>query len=54
VNAPFRLLLFDAKADEFRGVICMVLVKDGCVRRGDKLKTASKGETYEVLEVCRH
>lgn len=49
--APFRLLLFDAKADEFRGIVCMVLVKDGVVRKGDRLKTMSTGASYEVLEV---
>lgn len=49
--APFRLLLFDAKADEFRGIVCMVLVKDGTVRKGDRLKTMSTGSSYEVLEV---
>jgi GTP-binding protein LepA len=51
VDAPFRLLLFDAKSDEFRGVICMVLVKDGCVRKGDRFKAVSTGEQYDVLEV---
>lgn len=51
-DGPFRLLLFDAKADEFRGIICMVLVKDGIVRKGDKLKAMSTGASYEVLEVC--
>jgi translation elongation factor EF-G len=50
--APFRLLLFDAHADEFRGVVCMVLVKDGVVRRGDKLRSCSTGDTLEVIEVC--
>ena len=49
--APFRLLLFDAKADEFRGVICMVLVKDGTVRKGDRFKAVSTGDQYDVLEV---
>lgn len=49
---PFRLLLFDAKADEFRGIVCMVLVKDGVVRKGDRLKAMSTGACYDVLEVC--
>ena len=50
-EGKLRLLLFDAFHDEYRGVICMVLVKDGCVRTGDKIKAFSDTQTYEVLEV---
>jgi translation elongation factor EF-4 len=49
--APSRLLLFDAYADTFRGVVCMVLVHDGTIRKGDKLRTCSTGQILEVLEV---
>lgn len=52
-TAPFRLLLFDAHTDEFRGVVCLVVVKDGTVRKGDRLRTHSTGSLLEVLEVCR-
>ena len=50
-SAPFRLLLFDAHTDEFRGVVCLVVVKDGVVRKGDRLRTHSTGNTLDVLEV---
>jgi translation factor GUF1, mitochondrial len=50
-KALFRLLLFDAKADEYRGVVCLVLVKDGVVKVGDRIRSAFSGETYDVLEV---
>ena len=50
-EAPCRLLLFDAHADEFRGIVCMVLVKDGAVRKGDKLRSCATGDALHVLEV---
>lgn len=51
--APFRLLLFDAFVDTFRGIVCLVLVHDGTVSKGDKLRTSSTGQVLEVLEVWR-
>ncbi|GMH39966.1 hypothetical protein BSKO_07870 [Bryopsis sp. KO-2023] len=50
-SAPTRLFLFDAFHDEYRGVICLVEVVDGKVSKGDKIVSASSGETYEVLEI---
>lgn len=50
-DAPFRLLLFDAHADEYRGVVCLVFVRDGVVRKGDRLRSCSTGSMYDVLEV---
>ena len=52
-DAPFRLLLFDAHADEYRGVVCLVFVRDGAVRKGDRLRSCATGSLYDVLEV-RH
>ena len=34
-----------------RGVVCLVAVVDGRVRRGDRLTSASTGDEYEVNEV---
>lgn len=50
-DAPLRMLMFDAFHDEYRGVICMVLVKDGSVRKGDKVKPSQGLITYEILDV---
>eukprot|EP00878_Enallax_costatus_P030694 GHUV01033471.1.p1 GENE.GHUV01033471.1~~GHUV01033471.1.p1 ORF type:complete len:237 (+),score=75.25 GHUV01033471.1:242-952(+) len=48
---PLRLMLFDASHDEYRGVICLVAVVDGCLRAGDKLQAVSTGQQYDALEV---
>jgi translation elongation factor EF-4 len=50
-SQPLRLLLFDAFHDEYRGVVCLVTVVDGCLRAGDRLAAASSGQEYEALEV---
>lgn len=50
-DAPLRMLMFDAFHDEYRGVICMVLVKDGSVRKGNKVKPSQGLITYEILDV---
>lgn len=50
-NKPFRALLFDSWFDEYRGVICLIEVIDGHVKKGDKIASANTGEQYEVLEI---
>lgn len=45
------MLLFDAYHDEYRGVICLVEVVDGRLRKGDKVVASSSGEAYDILEV---
>ncbi len=53
--SPLRALIYDAKADPHRGVICHVRVVDGAVKRGDKIDLMGVGSTYIVTEVgqCR-
>ncbi|OLY83711.1 Translation factor guf1, mitochondrial [Smittium mucronatum] len=48
---PFKALLFDSWYDTYAGVICLVSVVDGCVKRGDKIVSAHTGEKYEVNQV---
>ena len=50
-EGPTRLLLFDAYMDTFRGVICLVTVIDGSVKKGDKVVSTSSGDEWELLEV---
>jgi translation elongation factor EF-4 len=45
------MLLFDAFHDEYRGVICMVEIIDGHLRKGDRVVASSTGDTYDILEV---
>jgi len=50
-NKPFKGLLFDSWFDEYRGVICLIEVIDGSIKKGDKITAASTGTEYEVLEI---
>ncbi len=50
-NAPLKALIFDSFYDNFKGVICFVRVKDGCVKVGSKIKTFMSGKTFTVTEV---
>lgn len=49
--APFKALLFDAYYDAFRGVVCLLAVVDGEVRRGQKVVAAAAKAQYEISEV---
>jgi GTP-binding protein LepA len=48
VNAPLRALIFDSWFDPYRGVIILVRVIDGRLRRGQKLRLWSNNSAYEV------
>ncbi|KAL9931553.1 hypothetical protein V8E36_009550 [Tilletia maclaganii] len=47
----FRALVFDSWFDHFRGVVALVSVKDGAVRKGDKIASCFTGKKYEVIEL---
>jgi GTP-binding protein LepA len=50
-DAPLRALLFDSWYDSYRGVMLLVKVVDGSVRRGMRIKLVSTGRVYEVTEM---
>ncbi|KAK0527815.1 Translation factor guf1 mitochondrial [Tilletia horrida] len=47
----FRALVFDSWFDHFRGVVALVSVKDGAVRKGDRIASCVTGKKYEVIEL---
>ncbi|CAO1619018.1 unnamed protein product [Sympodiomycopsis kandeliae] len=50
-GSGLRALVFDSWYDSFRGVIALVSIKDGAIKKGDSIKSAHSGRKYEVLDV---
>jgi elongation factor 4 len=50
-SQPLKALLFDSWFDEYKGVVCLIALKDGMISKGDLIELAHSHETYEVLEL---
>ena len=50
-EAPLRALIFDSWFDSYRGVIILVRVFDGRVRKGQKIRLWSNQQAYDVEAV---
>ncbi len=50
-DKPLRALLFDSWFDEYRGVVCLIALHDGTIKKGDIISLAQASSNYEVLEV---
>src|SRR5436853_4587250 len=49
-DGPLRALLFDSWYDPYRGVVCLVRIVDGEIRKGMRVKLLSTGGVDEVTE----
>ena len=50
-EAPLKALVFDSVYDQYRGVIVLMRVMDGKVRKGSKVKMMATGKEFDVVEV---
>ena len=51
IEAPTQALIFDSAFDPYRGVVILICVKEGIIRRGDTIKLMATGATYQVVEL---
>ncbi len=50
-DAPLQALIFDSVFNSFRGIITLVKIGNGVVRKGDKVKFFNTGQEYDADEV---
>ena len=47
-EAPLQALIIDSWFDNYLGVVSLVRVKNGMLKKGDKIKVMSTGQSYNV------
>src|SRR6201992_2149493 len=50
-NAPLKALLVDSWYDQYLGVVILVRIKDGRLKRGQRIRMMSSGAVYAVEQV---
>ena len=50
-NAPLKALIFDSIYDQYKGVIVIMRVFDGSIRKGTKVRMMATGKEFDVVEV---
>ncbi len=50
-NAPLQAMIFDSVFNPFRGIIAYYRVKNGIIRKGDKVRFLNTGKDYNADEV---
>jgi len=51
LNQPLKALLFDSWYDKYKGVISLIALHSGSLKKGDMITMHSSGQNYEVLEI---
>ncbi|MBQ3253617.1 MAG: GTP-binding protein, partial [Acholeplasmatales bacterium] len=51
LEAPARALIFDSAFDPYRGVVILVCIKEGIIKRGDTIKLMATGATYQIVDL---
>jgi len=50
-TGPVQALIFDSYYDPYRGVIPLIRVVSGTIKKGDHIKTFNSDQVYEVIEL---
>ena len=50
-NAPLEAMIFDSVFNSFRGIIAYYRIKNGVIRKGDKVKFFNTGQSYFADEI---
>ncbi|MGD9569015.1 MAG: translation elongation factor 4 [Sedimentibacter sp.] len=50
-ESPLKALVFDSYYDSYRGVVAYIRVKEGQVKKGDRIRMMSTNKTFDVTEV---
>ena len=50
-SAPLKALIFDSWYDPYRGVVIVVRVLDGTLRKGTKIRLMAQGQDYEAEQI---
>ncbi|HEY8517962.1 MAG TPA: translation elongation factor 4 [Candidatus Binatia bacterium] len=51
-QAPLQALIFDSWFDPYHGAVVLVRVKNGVVKKGDRIRLMAAGRDYEVTRVA--
>ena len=51
LEAPVKALIFDSAFDPYRGVVILVCVKEGIIKKNDTIKFMATGATYQVVDL---
>ena len=50
-NKPLKALVFDSYFDSYRGIIIFIRLREGTIKKGDKIKFIQNGLEVDVLDV---
>ena len=50
-NDKLQALIFDSMFDSYRGIVVLVRIVNGVLKKGDKIKFMETGATYEVIDL---
>lgn len=53
-NEPLRALIFDSWFDSYQGVVVLVRLMDGQIKKGDRIKFMATDRDYEVLRMGKY